>query len=42
MEYQLADIFTKPLDEDRFDRIRQELAMLNFDAQIKGDPSLTN
>jgi len=31
-DYQLADIFTKPLSEDRFNFIRQELGMLNLDA----------
>ena len=28
-EFQLADIFTKPLDENRFIFIRRELGMLN-------------
>ena len=30
--YQLADIFTKLLSEDRFNFIQQELDMLNLDA----------
>ena len=29
-EYQLADIFTKPLHEDRFCFIRRELGMINL------------
>ena len=28
-EFQLVDIFTKPLDENRFSFIRKELGMLN-------------
>ncbi|GKC10055.1 hypothetical protein Tco_1001665, partial [Tanacetum coccineum] len=30
-EYQLADIFTKPLDEPTFTRLKAELGMLNID-----------
>ncbi|GKB78582.1 hypothetical protein Tco_0945477 [Tanacetum coccineum] len=30
-EYQLADIFTKPLDEPTFTRLEAELGMLNID-----------
>ncbi|GKC07002.1 retrovirus-related pol polyprotein from transposon TNT 1-94 [Tanacetum coccineum] len=30
-EYQLADIFTKPLDEPTFTRLKTELGMLNID-----------
>ncbi|GKB68176.1 retrovirus-related pol polyprotein from transposon TNT 1-94 [Tanacetum coccineum] len=30
-EYQLADIFTKPLDEPTFTRLKVELSMLNID-----------
>ncbi|GJX23455.1 hypothetical protein Tco_0227900 [Tanacetum coccineum] len=30
-EYQLADIFTKPLDEPTFTRLKVELGMLNID-----------
>ncbi|GJU11251.1 retrovirus-related pol polyprotein from transposon TNT 1-94 [Tanacetum coccineum] len=30
-EYQLADIFTKPLDEPTFNRLKEELGMLNID-----------
>ena len=30
-EYQLADIFTKPLDEPTFSRLKAELGMLNID-----------
>ncbi|GKC07108.1 retrovirus-related pol polyprotein from transposon TNT 1-94 [Tanacetum coccineum] len=30
-EYQLADIFTKPLDEPTFTRLKEELGMLNID-----------
>ncbi|GJX09745.1 hypothetical protein Tco_0199604 [Tanacetum coccineum] len=30
-EYQLADIFTKPLDEPSFIRLKAELGMLNID-----------
>ncbi|GKF07781.1 hypothetical protein Tco_0042005 [Tanacetum coccineum] len=30
-EYQLADIFTKPLDEPTFTRMKAELGMLNID-----------
>ncbi|GKB29741.1 retrovirus-related pol polyprotein from transposon TNT 1-94, partial [Tanacetum coccineum] len=30
-EYQLADIFTKPLDEPTFTRMKSELGMLNID-----------
>ncbi|GJY87310.1 retrovirus-related pol polyprotein from transposon TNT 1-94 [Tanacetum coccineum] len=30
-EYQLADIFTKPLDEPAFTRLKAELGMLNID-----------
>ncbi|GKD19683.1 hypothetical protein Tco_1208841 [Tanacetum coccineum] len=30
-EYQLADIFTKPLDEPTFTRLKSELGMLNID-----------
>ena len=40
--YQLADIFTKSLSEDRFNFIRKELGMLNLDARIEGEPSLIN
>jgi len=29
---QLADIFTKPLNEEQFNYIRQELGMINIDA----------
>ncbi|GJV27110.1 hypothetical protein Tco_1383558 [Tanacetum coccineum] len=31
IEYQLADIFTKPLDEPTFTRLKVELGMLNID-----------
>ncbi|KAJ9539228.1 hypothetical protein OSB04_031961 [Centaurea solstitialis] len=31
-EYQLADLFTKPLDEKRFNQLISELGMLNPDA----------
>ena len=31
-EFQLADIFTKPLNEERFNFIRHELGMINTDA----------
>ena len=31
-DYQLADIFTKPLSEDHFHFIQNELRMLNIDA----------
>ncbi|GJU54090.1 retrovirus-related pol polyprotein from transposon TNT 1-94 [Tanacetum coccineum] len=31
IEYQLADIFTKPLDEPTFTRLKEELGMLNTD-----------
>ena len=31
-DYQWADIFTKPLAEDRFTFIRREIGMLNKDA----------
>ena len=31
MDYQLADIFIKPLSEERFKFIRHELGMLNID-----------
>ncbi|KAJ9561698.1 hypothetical protein OSB04_006858 [Centaurea solstitialis] len=30
-EYQLADLFTKPLDEKRFNQLTSELGMLNLD-----------
>ncbi|GJX22507.1 hypothetical protein Tco_0226952 [Tanacetum coccineum] len=30
-EYQLADIFTKPLDEPTFIRLKEKLGMLNID-----------
>ncbi|GJX66458.1 hypothetical protein Tco_0300801 [Tanacetum coccineum] len=30
-EYQLADVFTKPLDEPTFTRLKAELGMLNID-----------
>ncbi|GKD99979.1 hypothetical protein Tco_1387963, partial [Tanacetum coccineum] len=30
-KYQLADIFTKPLDEPTFTRLKAELGMLNID-----------
>ncbi|GJV51251.1 retrovirus-related pol polyprotein from transposon TNT 1-94 [Tanacetum coccineum] len=33
-EYQLADIFTKPLDEPTFTRLKAELGMLNIDKSI--------
>ncbi|PWA80314.1 hypothetical protein CTI12_AA197830 [Artemisia annua] len=32
-EYQLADIFTKPLDEPTFTRLKAELGMLDIDSQ---------
>ena len=32
IDLQLADIFTKPLSEDHFNFIHQELEMLDFDA----------
>jgi len=35
--YQLVDSFTKALNEDRFNFIRQELGMLNLDAGIEVD-----
>ena len=41
-DYQLANIFTKPLSEDQFNFIQQELSMLNHDAWIEGEPSLIN
>ena len=31
IEYQLTDLFTKPLDETRFNILISELGMLNFD-----------
>ncbi|GJX11368.1 hypothetical protein Tco_0201227 [Tanacetum coccineum] len=31
IEYQLADIFTKPLDEPTFTKLKAELGMLNID-----------
>nr|GEV64969.1 retrovirus-related Pol polyprotein from transposon TNT 1-94 [Tanacetum cinerariifolium] len=34
IEYQLADIFTKPLDELTFTRLKAELGMLNTDWSI--------
>ncbi|GJV48235.1 hypothetical protein Tco_1438447 [Tanacetum coccineum] len=33
-EYQLADIFTKPLDEPTFTRLKAELGMLNIDRSV--------
>ncbi|GJX67780.1 retrovirus-related pol polyprotein from transposon TNT 1-94 [Tanacetum coccineum] len=33
-EYQLADIFTKPLDEPTFTRLKAELGMLNIDLSV--------
>ena len=30
-EYELADLFTKPLDETRFNLLINELGMLNID-----------
>ena len=33
-EYQLADIFTKPLDEPTFTRLKAELGMLDIDNQV--------
>ncbi|GKC76956.1 hypothetical protein Tco_1127730 [Tanacetum coccineum] len=33
-EYQLADIFTKPLDEPTFTRLKAELGMLNIDCSV--------
>ncbi|GJX17613.1 hypothetical protein Tco_0218445 [Tanacetum coccineum] len=33
-EYQLADIFTKPLDEPTFTRLKAELGMLNNDCTV--------
>nr|GFA94503.1 retrovirus-related Pol polyprotein from transposon TNT 1-94 [Tanacetum cinerariifolium] len=33
-EYQLADIFTKPLDEPTFTRLKVELGMLNIDLSV--------
>lgn len=39
-DFQLADIFTKPLGEDRFNFIRQELGMMNMDAFVEGEHSL--
>ena len=32
IEYQIADIFTKPLREDRFCSLRRELRMININA----------
>jgi len=32
MESQLADVFTKPLNEERFNFIHHELGMINTDA----------
>jgi hypothetical protein len=32
-EYQLADIFTKPLDEPTFTRLKAELGMLDIENQ---------
>ncbi|GKE71029.1 hypothetical protein Tco_1529101, partial [Tanacetum coccineum] len=32
-QYQLADIFTKPLDEPTFKRLIVELGMLNIDSK---------
>ncbi|GJV05370.1 hypothetical protein Tco_1338939 [Tanacetum coccineum] len=37
-QYQLADIFTKPLDEPTFKRLTVELGMLNIDS--KPEPSV--
>ncbi|GKD48891.1 hypothetical protein Tco_1277867, partial [Tanacetum coccineum] len=37
-QYQLADIFTKPLDEPTFKRLIVELGMLNIDS--KPEPSV--
>ncbi|GKE70398.1 hypothetical protein Tco_1528470 [Tanacetum coccineum] len=34
-QYQLADIFTKPLDEPTFKRLIVELGMLNIDSKPK-------
>ncbi|GJR09108.1 hypothetical protein Tco_0791760 [Tanacetum coccineum] len=34
-QYQLADIFTKPLDEPTFKRLIVELGMLNIDSKLK-------
>jgi hypothetical protein len=31
-EYQLADIFTKPLDEPTFTRLKAELGMLDIES----------
>ncbi|GJZ23054.1 hypothetical protein Tco_0560513 [Tanacetum coccineum] len=33
-EYQLADIFTKPLDEPTFTRLKAKLGMLNIDYPV--------
>ncbi|GJW21821.1 retrovirus-related pol polyprotein from transposon TNT 1-94 [Tanacetum coccineum] len=33
-EYQLADIFTKPLDEPTFTKLKAELGMLNIDLSV--------
>ncbi|GJX72326.1 hypothetical protein Tco_0309497 [Tanacetum coccineum] len=35
LQYQLADIFTKPLDEPTFKRLIVELGMLNIDSKPK-------
>ncbi|GKE96551.1 hypothetical protein Tco_1581406 [Tanacetum coccineum] len=34
-QYQLADIFTKPLDEPTFKRLIVELGMLNIDSKLE-------
>ncbi|GJU45677.1 hypothetical protein Tco_1202943 [Tanacetum coccineum] len=39
-QYQLADIFTKPLDEPTFKRLITELGMLNIDSKSKASPLL--
>ena len=39
MDFQLANIFTKLPNEDRFNFIRQKLGMLNIDACIEEEPS---
>nr|GEZ12247.1 retrovirus-related Pol polyprotein from transposon TNT 1-94 [Tanacetum cinerariifolium] len=39
-EYQLADIFTKPLDEPTFSSLKAELGMLNIDWDSVSPPPL--
>ncbi|GJU21641.1 retrovirus-related pol polyprotein from transposon TNT 1-94 [Tanacetum coccineum] len=39
--YQLADIFTKPLDEPTFTRLKAELGMLNIDQELNALEAFT-